>query len=497
MAIDTIKFKRGVKSKLNNLSYGEPAYISDENELYIGTEDGVEKITRNKEVAELSSQLEHIENIRNTEKINAITYNGIVSSDNEIDAIDITIPLQKLANEISFLTGNKKYAYFPKGYYKITDKIVLNRCGIVADNNAVFIFDGTNACFEFKPHSTQDKAYECFLEGLIIKGINGANTALMLNRCSQFYFERIIITGFDIGINIINSDISQFVRPSIQNCNTGVLINGLTGSTFEKGNFFANIIDVDFVGNSGCINFIANYFENSGTILNFDTSNGAIDISGLFFNNNMTVSNNLNPNAVLNGRFINVNHTHTTNTISVKNFVIDSNRILQGNTAVENTITIEGVGGNASNSFSMIISRNLLTNQGFLNCYPVKSNIDQDHQLQIIYEDNIVGGNNSFPLDGKGWVTGVDRTYSKQRFYNQLRGELIFEQPKTLTSMEGAVHYNKAMKTLQLHNGSGYQIIPNRAEYLANSTASDISTLRNDFNNLLQKLKDAKVMKTY
>lgn len=59
MAIDTIKFKRGVKSKLNNLSYGEPAYISDENELYIGTEDGVEKITRNKEVAELSSQLEH------------------------------------------------------------------------------------------------------------------------------------------------------------------------------------------------------------------------------------------------------------------------------------------------------------------------------------------------------------------------------------------------------------------------------------------------------
>ena len=65
MTTDTIKFKRGVKSKLNNLSYGEPAYISDENELYIGTENGVEKITRNKEVAELSSQLEHTENSLN------------------------------------------------------------------------------------------------------------------------------------------------------------------------------------------------------------------------------------------------------------------------------------------------------------------------------------------------------------------------------------------------------------------------------------------------
>lgn len=60
MTTDTIKFKRGVKSKLNNLSYGEPAYISDENELYIGTESGVEKLTSNEEVKELSSQLEHI-----------------------------------------------------------------------------------------------------------------------------------------------------------------------------------------------------------------------------------------------------------------------------------------------------------------------------------------------------------------------------------------------------------------------------------------------------
>ena len=58
MAIDTIKFKRGNKNKLDKLSYGEPAYISDEGELYIGTESGVEKLTRNKEVEELSSQLE-------------------------------------------------------------------------------------------------------------------------------------------------------------------------------------------------------------------------------------------------------------------------------------------------------------------------------------------------------------------------------------------------------------------------------------------------------
>ena len=63
MTTDTIKFKRGVKSKLNNLSYGEPAYISDEGELYIGTKSGVEKLTSNKEVKELSSQLAHKANL--------------------------------------------------------------------------------------------------------------------------------------------------------------------------------------------------------------------------------------------------------------------------------------------------------------------------------------------------------------------------------------------------------------------------------------------------
>ena len=60
MTTDTIKFKRGMKNKLNELAYGEPAYISDEGELYIGTESGVEKLTSNKEVKELSSQLAHI-----------------------------------------------------------------------------------------------------------------------------------------------------------------------------------------------------------------------------------------------------------------------------------------------------------------------------------------------------------------------------------------------------------------------------------------------------
>lgn len=112
MAIDTIKFKRGVKSKLNNLSYGEPAYISDENELYIGTENGVEKITRNKEVAELSSQLEH-----KTNEYVDVFYFGAIGDDK-----DYTQELQKA---FDYANKVKKSIYIRNGNYRISQSLII------------------------------------------------------------------------------------------------------------------------------------------------------------------------------------------------------------------------------------------------------------------------------------------------------------------------------------------------------------------------------------
>ena len=64
---DSIKFKRGAKAKLPSLNYGEPAFVSDEKELYIGTKTGNVKLTSKSEIeelkqknTELSSQLEQI-----------------------------------------------------------------------------------------------------------------------------------------------------------------------------------------------------------------------------------------------------------------------------------------------------------------------------------------------------------------------------------------------------------------------------------------------------
>ena len=113
MTTHTIKFKRGIKSKLNELSYGEPAYISDENELYIGTKSGVEKLTSNKEVKELSSQLENIVNgVASRKTINVKDY-GVMG-----DGVTNDSPkLRELADSIE----DGSILYFPRGTYMLGD----------------------------------------------------------------------------------------------------------------------------------------------------------------------------------------------------------------------------------------------------------------------------------------------------------------------------------------------------------------------------------------
>lgn len=78
---DSIKFKRGAKAKLPSLNYGEPAFVSDEKELYIGTKTGNVKLTSKSEIeelkqknTELSSQLEQF--VTKDDIINNLTIGG-------------------------------------------------------------------------------------------------------------------------------------------------------------------------------------------------------------------------------------------------------------------------------------------------------------------------------------------------------------------------------------------------------------------------------------
>ena len=128
MTTDTIKFKRGVKSKLNNLSYGEPAYISDEGELYIGTKSGVEKLTSNEEVKELSSQLEHIKN----EEVIANRH-----------GLNIGMDMYEIVQGLLLRDDVAKVKVL-EGDYTLSNKIIIpegKQLILTGDNGAVYVYD--------------------------------------------------------------------------------------------------------------------------------------------------------------------------------------------------------------------------------------------------------------------------------------------------------------------------------------------------------------------
>lgn len=81
-----IKFRRGAKSNLPELSYGEPAFVSDEKELYIGTQSGNIKLTNTKEVNTIKGQVTELKTETTNIKQNAQMYK-MTKDDGEIKYI--------------------------------------------------------------------------------------------------------------------------------------------------------------------------------------------------------------------------------------------------------------------------------------------------------------------------------------------------------------------------------------------------------------------------
>ena len=448
-------------------------------------------IKHEEEIPQLRSQLDTIVLLKENQSYNLAEF-GIIGETNRDNAPDITDKLKEISLQISSNSGTARRLYVPKGYYKITDKVEFNRCGIIADNNATFVLDGVNANIKFTPYQDQPLVYESYIIGLGIVGQNGANIGLTLNKGSQIWIEKTNIIGFNVGLELINTDISHLIRPTIQDCKIAVLSNGFTGSSIENGNFWNNEIDFKFLGYNGGIQFTGtNYFENSLNTFLFDSSEGSVSVQGLYFNGNM-----VSKNESKNSKFAIFNGTSPSNLLSVNNFIIDSNKFYFKNLS-PNFITVDFTNGNASNNIQMTIKNNCLYNEPFPDGHIIKAIGNNLHQLQVLFEDNITTSGNVNIVDEKAWIVGIDRSGSKQKYYNKVRGELLLDVPTVFSNAEGALCWNDSAKLPRFYDGTSYREIPFRGEYLANSTATDITQLKADFNNLLQKLRDCRVMKSY
>lgn len=105
-----IKIRRGLKDRLPELSYGEPAFVSDEGELYIGTETENVKLTSKSEINTINSQLDNKASKKNVTEIINVSSLGLDNTGIK----DITSKLQEIFNNRNNIT-----LYFPSGTYRI------------------------------------------------------------------------------------------------------------------------------------------------------------------------------------------------------------------------------------------------------------------------------------------------------------------------------------------------------------------------------------------
>lgn len=250
MTTDTIKFKRGVKSKLNNLAYGEPAYISDEGELYIGTENGVEKLTSNEEVKELSSQLAQIENGVTDIVLNVKMFGVRGDGSNETQAIQNVIDNAPVGSTVLFPAGGS----FKLDRLNITKSITIHSVGATLTQ--------TSAGGNFINITSND--VKIYGGRYVLNGGNGINVGGNNNRLSSITLDRgehaIYITGNNCvvedcisenatyaGFKIMFSGDVKRDCVTIRNCSSinfavkGIVFNGTAGSKkVVIKNFIAN-----------------------------------------------------------------------------------------------------------------------------------------------------------------------------------------------------------------------------------------------------------------
>lgn len=119
-----IQFKRGRKEQIPTLNYGEPGFVSDEQELYIGTETGNIKLTSKTEINTINSQLESI-------SINIKKFGAIGDGIN-----DDTISIKKTLEYINTKGGGT--VLIPKGEYLWSKELtVYENTTIKCDSEAI------------------------------------------------------------------------------------------------------------------------------------------------------------------------------------------------------------------------------------------------------------------------------------------------------------------------------------------------------------------------
>lgn len=377
----------------------------------------------------------------------------------------------------------------PSGTYKLSDTWTIPRCHIKG-YGAKLIFDCKNkSLIDFHNYDGEKWCYEVIVEGLGITTTetgNYTNIGIDMDNTSQLIFRDVYVFNCHIGINYVNASITTIERPTIQKCDIAVYV-GNYSSTLNISNcdFYQNNVGFKCDGFSTSIFVTDSYFEEQDVdVLVEDVSTETILSNIVFERVHIVKANLLNKE---NDTYVLKTVKSTGNTTSAEFKFINCQATFNPdgrkhffayNDACEK-VMVES----CNNSVYYTASQ-----EGAV----IFKTINNSYYQYVVMNNGFKHDNDVELYSGSIRKCGVDNTGG---YYNLVHGQLTFDKSPDAENTK-SLFYNHYTDRLVFKNANNESlpIVCGSAGSISKSYATDVETLKNSFNELLDILKEMNVV---
>ena len=243
-----IQLKRGMKVKLHRLSYGEPAFVSDEQELYIGTESGNIKLTSKSEIENINSQI-HKLNV-----INIINYTHLVEKANDI------YNWTKAFNQAFLDLPDGGILVIPNGEYRMTRATLQNKKGITINCSGVIMpldnttpLIGTITMKNITNSTFNGLSFDGNKENVTITNKFGTQSLLNLDNSNNCIFNNIVFKNTCENAFNSNGNLNNIIFNNVNIYNIGehgFYFGGTNVKNIKFNNLYAEDISMSTINHS-------------------------------------------------------------------------------------------------------------------------------------------------------------------------------------------------------------------------------------------------------
>ena len=377
----------------------------------------------------------------------------------------------------------------PGGTYRLTDTWAIPKCHVYG-YDAKLLFDCHNkSLIDFINYDGEKWCYEVIIEGLAIKTTetkNYTNIGIDMDNTSQLICRDVYIFNCHIGINYVNASITTIDRPTIQYCDIAVFVGNYSSTlNITHCDFYENEVGFKVEGYSTSIFVSDSYFEEQDIdMLVTDVASETILSNIIFERIHIVKANLLNKN---------------TSTYVLKTIKSNDNLISANFKFINCHANFKPDGRKHYFAYNDSCDRVVIESQNNRVYYTSSQDdavifhtVNTEFYQFVVVNKGFMHDDDVVLYSGRVRKSGIDDTSG---FYSLVHNQLTFNELPD-AEKEKSIFYNNYTDRLIFKNANGdnLPIVCGNGGAIEKSYATDVTALKNSFNELLEILKELKIV---